>query len=506
MPMNEEPSFYLRKIRHLSQALFFSGALNIGVLGLFSYWVVRERPPTPYCELKPARAGQEQVSLADRRNFSDLISSFHRQPYGQLITHLNTIQLVEDGYTVRDLALSSLVAFHDFDLGRALVSGPEEKRLLKWRDPTTGQWTTLTIYPGLSDRQFESIVAFAKTERWPITAQGAFLTLQKQKQEQHVDQSLVDAFMLTPEFLTVELLFRRSETSITRNRLLDMVLEGNWDLLRNFTERQRELNDLSRARRQKILLDYVAQKSEAAAYLLLDIENEFALKKLDDEQVITVLGLLSDKTANSELFALALLGGPRNKTVWRQAASCLYKYSGEPVPENWDYLASLRRFAPEKIALLIHDSKEMGEGISSPGSSRSVVPKSVQNIKIAVGKSEKFLPAVSGPKESSVIKKTPPSNQALSAIRLPQSKGNEKKTLQKSVATTSGVGRTQSSLAASIKSDTSKSPKVPRRYIVQEGDSLWKIARRFNVDMEILKEHNQLKSDAIRPGTTLKIP
>ena len=45
-----------------------------------------------------------------------------------------------------------------------------------------------------------------------------------------------------------------------------------------------------------------------------------------------------------------------------------------------------------------------------------------------------------------------------------------------------------------------------RSYVIREGDSLWKIARLFNVDVELLKKHNRLTSDAIRPGVVLKIP
>ena len=48
--------------------------------------------------------------------------------------------------------------------------------------------------------------------------------------------------------------------------------------------------------------------------------------------------------------------------------------------------------------------------------------------------------------------------------------------------------------------------KKDRLYIVQEGDNLWKISRRFKVDVNVLRGHNKLKSDALKPGTTLKIP
>lgn len=49
-------------------------------------------------------------------------------------------------------------------------------------------------------------------------------------------------------------------------------------------------------------------------------------------------------------------------------------------------------------------------------------------------------------------------------------------------------------------------PVVERTYIVQEGDSLWKIARKLHVGIKALKEENQLQSDLLRPGRVLKIP
>jgi hypothetical protein len=43
-------------------------------------------------------------------------------------------------------------------------------------------------------------------------------------------------------------------------------------------------------------------------------------------------------------------------------------------------------------------------------------------------------------------------------------------------------------------------------YIVQPGDSLWIISKKFRVDIATIKKHNQLQSDALKPGTSLRIP
>lgn len=43
-------------------------------------------------------------------------------------------------------------------------------------------------------------------------------------------------------------------------------------------------------------------------------------------------------------------------------------------------------------------------------------------------------------------------------------------------------------------------------YVVQSGDSLWTISKKFRVDIATIKKHNQLQSDALKPGAKLKIP
>jgi hypothetical protein len=362
--------------------------------------------------LRPASLQQQQLALADERNGEEVITYLKHFSFTRLLDHLNCSQVVENGLTERDLALSCLVAFHHFDIERALPQKKLQQRLLTWKDKATRATQFLMIHSGLTDQDFQAIINFAKTERWPLTPSGLFFLLQKQKIDLNIDDSLADAFMLTTEFSTLALLFHRLDIALWKQKLLEVVLEGTWEGLKQWTEQQRQLNDVSPARRQKFLLDYLQLGSSAAAALLLEIDKDFAIKKLDDNQVMQLLQLLTRRSQENELFALAMLTSPRGTGVWQQASLRLYEYAGEPLPPDWNHYTSLKRFAPHLI------------------------------------------------KESSIPRPLPKVNPAPSC----------------------------------------------RLYVVQEGDSLWKISRRFGVAIEVLKEYNQLQSTALKAGKVLKIP
>lgn len=48
--------------------------------------------------------------------------------------------------------------------------------------------------------------------------------------------------------------------------------------------------------------------------------------------------------------------------------------------------------------------------------------------------------------------------------------------------------------------------KAHKTYVVQEGDSLWKISRKFKVDIAVLKAVNHLETENLKPGKVLQIP
>lgn len=413
------------RLRWLTQALLISVAGNVILLGLLMHFVVKESPPRPYVEHKPATVTEQAQPIAMGQSNADLLLRFKRLSMPQLIAKLSNTQLIENGYTQRDLALAALVAFHHFDLSRALIghAQPTQQRTLTL-PVQEGESLEVVVYPGLSEDQFQALLQFAQRERWPITAQGLFLLLGDPNFQN--EASLQEAFSMMPEFLAVELLFNRSEVPVEKKELITVLSQGSWKSLEAFAEQQRVVQDLSPARRQRFLLDYLENGSVVAAYLLLKTDAAFAAKKLDDGHVLMLLKLLEQKTPESEQFALAVLSGPRTDPVWKLAAHRLYEYSGEPKPETNIHHAALMRFTP-------------------------ITPAEVT--------SEKHEHVVAESGVASQAKPITPPKRAGSFL-----------------------------------------------YTVVEGDSLWKISRRFQVSIEAIKESNKLDTDFLVPGTTLKIP
>lgn len=444
--MNQDSS-YLNHIHKLIIVLVISGGLNILLLSGVFYWWFKESTPSAYIEHKPALKQQQEMPLASERGNAELIHYFRSLSFEQLVDKLSNQQLIENGYSQRDIALASLVTFHHLDLTRALVGHvqPSQDRAIIYGQLKSGKPALITVYPGLSDQQFQAIIDFVKTERWPLTSKGLFWAL---KRSNSIEPTMFDAFAMTPEFLSVELLFNRSGAHVLKEDLQNMLLDGTWAMLSDFYEKQKQVQDLSPARRQRFLLEYIDRRSKAAAYVMLKIDGDFALKKLDDEHVVALLRLMSDKTPESEKFALNLLTRPRGDAVWKIAAAKLYQYAGESIPEkNLHHLAMLR---------------------FNPGHILTEVPQ----VKIEPVKVEQKIKKETT-RISSNIKKEPV-------------------------------------ISSNIKKETAKvkmpQPQKDRLYIVQDGDSLWKISRRFDIDIDVLRNYNKLKSDFLKPGTSLKIP
>lgn len=462
----------LTHIRKLTTILMISGALNVILLMIFFYWSFKETIPTPYFELKPANKQEEQLPLAIDHSNSDVIRYLRVLPMERLIARLNQTQLIENGYTLRDLTLACLVDIHHFDLTRALAGHhqSEQKRTIIYGKHRNGQNAELSVYAGLSDQQYQAIINFATTERWPLTSHGLYLALKKQKE---IQPSLVDTFIMTPEFLAVEMLFSRSPVGVDKKELLQVLLQGDWPMLFSFVEQQKMHQDLSDARRQRFLLDYIQHHSSAAALLLLKTDSALVVNKLDDNQEIEILRLLENKSPEGEKFAISLLTSPRSDAVWKAAAERLYAYAGEPLPEKYHHHAALSRFVSKSPMIV------------PPTSERTLSQVTMQSSKAATRKL--FEPKVAVNDQTTPAKVKSPPNQ-------------------KTIATSRSSVQNILPPVMQAQHNPGRAPRKERFYVVQEGDSLWKISKKFNVDVDKIRANNKLESDFLKPGRPLVIP
>lgn len=450
-------------IEFLKKTLIISGTANVILLAFVCYGFFKEVTPTPYCVLRPADPFEQQLPLATDYTNSEVLNYFKKLTMEQLIVKLGSKQLIENGYTQRDLALGTLVSFHYFDLPRALLgrAQPQQQRKISFSQDSKSPLNEIIVYPGIPDADYDVIIQYAKSEQWPLTSKGLFLNLCKQTVSM---SSLADAFFLTSEFLAVEMLFNRAEIYVEKNELLKMLCQGDWSMLTAFVETQRSTQDLSDARRQRFLLDYIHKKSKTAAALILKTDGVFAAKKLVDTQVLEILSLLDTKTDEAEAFALSVLTAPRGDKVWQMAAARLYEYANEAKPEKWQHELVLHRFAPNIKELF---PQQVAEQVNAKQLAQKIVvssPKIIENPKIL--STDKSLNTKSVKTSIVDLKKT-------------GKIGVEKNTTQKNKG---------------------------NLYVVQEGDSLWKISRSYKVDIKILMAHNQLANDFLKPGTILRIP
>lgn len=337
-----QDNHWIRRNGWLTQALIISGTLNIGLIATFAYFVLKEKQETVVIELKPT--SKEASHPATN---SQLLRSYSLLPYQELLLRLENKDLIEEGLTKRDLSLACLVAFHHFNLDKALGGLALQKRTIPFVNSEGQETIDIPVFPGLADYQFQAIIQYAKTEKWPLTSQGLFYELKRSSSP--YDPTLLDAFYLSPEYHAVYTLLTKTGIAISREQTIALICQGEWKSLSDLTHAQRFSLDLTHDKRRLFLLDYLDNHSILAAKILLDSDLDFISKRLDDAQVLTILDLYPDKNSTVENFAKELFNSPRTDALRKRAASILFALAGEPLPEPYDHQIALQRFFPQLI-------------------------------------------------------------------------------------------------------------------------------------------------------------
>jgi hypothetical protein len=344
-----EDNHWARRTKWLTQVLIISGTLNIGLIATFVYFVLKEKQDALSFELKPV-AKEASITKENRVTNLQLLRSYSLLPFQELLLRLENKDLIEEGLTKRDLAIACLVAFHHFNLDKALGGLPLQKRIIPFTNHEEQETIDVSVFPGLADYQFQAILQYAKTEKWPLTSQGLFYEMKRSLSS--YDPSLLDAFYLSSEYHAVHTLLTKTGIPISREQTIQLICEGEWKSLSDLTERQRISLELTPDRRRLFLLDTLDHHSKLAAKILLDADSDFVSKRLDDFQILAILDLYPDKTPFLETFAKELLASPRTDAVRKRAALHLFALAGESPPEPYDYQIALQRFLPKPVETL----------------------------------------------------------------------------------------------------------------------------------------------------------
>ena len=411
MPIPSE-QHWMQRARVLTQALIISGTLNIGLLSTFIYFILKEKQAVVSLEIQPAATVSKQSFTNDQ-----ILRAYSRASFGELLLLLENKDLVEDGYTKRDLALACLTAFHCFPLSKVLGEPELQKRAISFQLSDAGQPLELTAFSGLKDEHFEAVLKFARTEKWPLTTQGLYLTLQKNSAP--YDPSLLEAFYITPEFHHIHTLLQKSAPSLEKSALVDLLKTGSWESLKEVSEKLRLSQVYDEETSRGVLITYAFNfGSKIAASALLQHQSEYIIKRLNDEQLLSFFDQNIEQKEALESMAKELLLSPRSDLVRQKAAAFLYSTAQELMPQPYDHAAVLSRFFPEKVK-------------PQPVIVQTIAP--ITPLKTAKVKSR-------------------------------------------------------------------------RVHTIQQGDSLWKIARKYGTNVDAITKLNHLESEKIKLGKTLQIP
>lgn len=371
---------WVRRTRWLTQALIISGTLNIGLISTFVYFALKDRQQAVSIELKPASRELPETPATN----AESLRTYSLLPWQELLLRLENREHIEEGMSKRDLALACLVAFHHFNLDRALGGLPLQKRTIPFTSSDGQETIDLPVFPGLSDYQYLAILQYAKTEKWPLTAQGLFHEIRRALPPR--DPTLLDSFYLTPEYRAAHTLLTKSGLSLTREQVIDLIAEGEWKTLVDLVARQRSALDLTPDCRRAFLVEYLQNHSGCAARLLLEHDTDFANRRLDDGQILTLLDLCSEKSPILENFAKELLASPRSDAVRRRAGFLLYTFAGEPIPENYDHQMAVQHFLPQPAAVPV---PEQQLSVIQARASSPVAPSSGKTLSPTTAKSKK---------------------------------------------------------------------------------------------------------------------
>lgn len=325
-----EDSVFLKKSKWLVHALIVSLTLNCALIATLCFFALKKNQELSGNETRGVL--KKKMQPATETIASQLKTYFHEN-VSTLIQELSNHSLVEEGQKRCDLALACLVFLHHFDLERALPGISFEKREVTFS--FDDKEVRFPLFTGLPASAYTTICAFAKGEMYPFTPKGVFQMLAHSFPQSPAD--LKETFFHSSEFHFIERALVRAGFKGDKEEVLQLLIKGSWDVIIAFSK---ELRSSERGTFESLgsFLTYFIEKEEPlAAQLLIELDQEYAIKKLSDVQLEKVLALAQPSSDASRAFFQEAANGlraDRLRAKAGQALSSLSHFEQQETPQK----------------------------------------------------------------------------------------------------------------------------------------------------------------------------
>lgn len=332
----EEKGKGLHANRRLTQGLIFSGALNIALATSLIYYAAKGREsqrgnPIP-------SASSLVLDLSKDLSLQSVLEDYQKLDFETLTSLLRDKETIYHQWMRRDLALAMLAHRFDFDVERALHGQDLQKESFALDRAENEE---VTLFSGLNDNHYKHILSFLKTEEWPYTSFGLF----KRITDGDSSDSIKNAFFLSKEFLLIEALL--SPCGLDKESLLSLISQGPFSIVQDFADSKPLIQSFSTPLRIEFLSQYLEHASDLAANLILKTDLNYVMKKLSDDKIVALLGLLENRSERTQNFALHIALGSRSDWVKKEACRILYHYCGQEFTEPFNYDQAIHFIATE---------------------------------------------------------------------------------------------------------------------------------------------------------------
>ena len=311
-----EERVFFKKSKWLVHALIVSLTLNCALIATLCFFALEKNQVVGF---GASETGFKKKAKSAPETIASQLKAYFHENISMLIKELRDQTPVEEGQKRCDLALSCLVLIHQFDLERALPGISIEKREVAFS--LEGKEVHFPLFVGLSPSSYVSICRFAEGEVYPYTPERIFNMVKVSFPDCRKD--LKATFFHSSEFHFIERALIRAGFKGEKEDILQLLIHGTWDTIKAFST---ELRSSKQGRFESLgsfLTYFIELEEPLAAQLLIELDQEYAIKRLNNIQFEKVLSLAKPSSEIAQTFFEKAARGLRSDRLQSKAAQAL---------------------------------------------------------------------------------------------------------------------------------------------------------------------------------------